>query len=79
MAGDPQDLLRKLQRGLNNAKQQGRRFGAGGNPRGPVGAVGGVLLLVGGYFIVNNSLFNGALRTHDYVQDESILLSCADV
>lgn len=75
MAGDPQDILRKLQQGLANAKQQGRRFGAGGNPRGPVGAVGGVLLLVGGYVIVNNSLFNGALVTHNCLQD-SVRLIC---
>lgn len=50
-----------LQRALQNAQQQGRRFGGaggGGGPRIP-GAIFGIVLLGGGAVLVSNSLFNG--------------------
>jgi prohibitin 2 len=51
-----------LQRALQNAQQQGRRFGAGGagggGPAG-IGAMAGLLLLGGGVWLASNSLFNG--------------------
>lgn len=49
-----------IQRALQNAQQQGRRFGAGGggSPRVP-GTFVGLLLLAGGAVVISNSLFNG--------------------
>jgi len=52
----------ELQRTLQNAQEQGRRFGAGGGGRNPRNALGGLLglvLLGGGAVLINNSLFNG--------------------
>lgn len=56
----PQDAFRKLQQQLQNSQ---RRFGAGGggNPRGPIGAIGGLLLLGGVAWTFNNALFNGSI------------------
>jgi len=50
-----------LQRALQSAQQQGRRFGAGGGGAGPrgVGAIAGVVLLGGGVWLASNALFNG--------------------
>jgi prohibitin 2 len=52
-----QDYLRNLQ----NMAQQARRGGGGNLPRAPKGfgsAIGGLVLLGGGAFILQNSLFN---------------------
>ena len=52
----------ELQRALQSAQAQGRRFGAGGGggggPRG-IGALAGVVLLGGGVWLASNALFNG--------------------
>lgn len=59
--GGPQKYFQDLQRTLQNAQQQGRRFGAGGggNPRQAIGGLVGFALLAGGAVVASNSLFNG--------------------
>ncbi|KAJ9649084.1 Prohibitin-2, subunit of the prohibitin complex (Phb1p-Phb2p) [Coniosporium tulheliwenetii] len=61
MSGDPQETWRRLQQTLQNAQQQGKKFGSGGggNPRGAIGGVLGLAILGGGAVLLNNSLFNG--------------------
>ncbi|KAJ9659684.1 Prohibitin-2, subunit of the prohibitin complex (Phb1p-Phb2p) [Coniosporium apollinis] len=60
MSGDPQETWRRLQQTLQNAQQQGKKFGSGGggNPRGAIGGVLGLAILGGGAVLLNNSLFN---------------------
>lgn len=58
MGQDPREAWRKLQQTLANAQQQGRR-GLGGSPKGAFSGAAGVVLLVGGYLVFNNALFNG--------------------
>lgn len=61
MSGDPQETWRRLQQTLQNAQQQGKKFGGGGgNPRGAIGGVLGLAILGGGAVLLNNSLFNGS-------------------
>jgi prohibitin 2 len=48
-----------LQRTLQNAQEQGRRFGGGRNPRNALGGFLSLVLLGGGAVLVSNSLFNG--------------------
>ena len=50
-----------LQRTIQNAQEQGRRFGGGGrgNPRNALGGLLGLVLLGGGAVLISNSLFNG--------------------
>ena len=58
---DPQETWRRLQQTLQNAQQQGRRFGAGGGAPKNIGT--GLLSLVvlgGGAVLLNNALFNGS-------------------
>lgn len=58
MGQDPRETWKKLQQTLANAQQQGRR-GLGGSPRGAIGGAAGIVLIVGGYLVFNNALFNG--------------------
>ncbi|MCJ1316367.1 Prohibitin-2, subunit of the prohibitin complex (Phb1p-Phb2p) [Xylographa vitiligo] len=57
MAQDPRETWRRLQQGIANAQQQGRK-GFGGNPRGAIGGAAFLALAVGGAVIVSNALFN---------------------
>jgi prohibitin 2 len=55
-----------LQRTLQNAQEQGRRFGGGrGNPRNALGGLLGLVLLGGGAVLISNSLFNGLFLLAD--------------
>lgn len=53
MAQNPQDWARKLSETIQ------QRGGKGGGPRFPVGAAVGAVLVGGGYWAINNALFNG--------------------
>lgn len=55
MAQNPQDWARKLQETI----QQRSGKGFGGGPKFPLGAIGGLAVIVGGALVVNNALFNG--------------------
>jgi hypothetical protein len=64
MSGGFPKNFEELQRTLQNAQQQGRRFGAGGGggpPGGPRAIAGllGLVALGGGVSLLSNSLFNG--------------------
>ncbi|GAB7352634.1 hypothetical protein MBLNU459_g3005t1 [Dothideomycetes sp. NU459] len=68
---DPRDMWKNLQKNLERAQQQGKKFGAGGSGGNPRSAVGGVALLllgVGGVWTFNNALFNvdGGCRAVKY-------------
>ncbi|KAF1356592.1 band 7 family-domain-containing protein [Delphinella strobiligena] len=67
---DPREMWKNLQRQLENAQQQGKRFGAGGggNPRSAIGGVALLGLGVGGIWLFNNALFNvdGGCRAVKY-------------
>jgi hypothetical protein len=71
MAGDPRETWAKLQRTLAQAQQQGKKgfsgMPGGGNPRGAIGGIAGLILLGGAVLVGNNALFNGVY---------SILLYC---
>lgn len=54
---DPQERIRQLQSTLRNASQRG--FPGGGNPRGFIGGIGGLILAGGAVWAFNNALFNG--------------------
>lgn len=58
MARDPRETWAQLQRGFQNAQEQGRR-GLGGSPKGVFGGAAGLILLAGGVIVANNALFNG--------------------
>ena len=55
---DPRETWRRLQMELSN---RAPKFGGGGGPgpKGLMGGVGGIVLLAGGLWVANNSLFNG--------------------
>ncbi|MCJ1482373.1 Prohibitin-2, subunit of the prohibitin complex (Phb1p-Phb2p) [Schaereria dolodes] len=57
MAQDPRETWRRLQQTLASAQQQGRK-GFGGNPKGAIGGIAGLVLLGGAAVVVNNALFN---------------------
>lgn len=63
MAQNPQDWARKLQQSIQQQRSGkggfGGGFGGGRPPKGSVGAIGGLIILAGGYLVVNNALFNG--------------------
>jgi len=71
-----------LQRALQNAQQQGRRFGAGGagggGPRG-IGAMAGLIFLGGGAWLVSNALFNGAWMLSEAAAAAVVVERAADV
>lgn len=73
----PQEMFRRLQQVAENAQQQGRRMGGGGNPRGPAGLIAGGLLLGGLYVIGSNSLFNGTRYRCVNFYDVLLTLSCS--
>jgi len=62
---NPQETWRRLQRTLQNAQQQGQKFGGGGNPRNALGGIVGLVVLGGGAVLLNNSLFNGSCCLQD--------------
>ncbi|KAK5732251.1 Prohibitin-2, subunit of the prohibitin complex (Phb1p-Phb2p) [Elasticomyces elasticus] len=61
--GSPQETWANLQKQFGRMQQQGRKMGAGGgmpggNPRGALGGIAGIVLLGGGVWLFNNALFN---------------------
>ncbi|MCJ1294585.1 Prohibitin-2, subunit of the prohibitin complex (Phb1p-Phb2p) [Xylographa carneopallida] len=57
MAQDPRETWRRLQQGIANAQQQGRK-GLGGSPRGAITGVALLAITVGGSIAISNALFN---------------------
>ncbi|MCJ1419605.1 Prohibitin-2, subunit of the prohibitin complex (Phb1p-Phb2p) [Xylographa parallela] len=57
MAQDPKETWRRLQQGIANAQQQGRK-GLGGNPRGAIGGAALLAITFGGFVVISNALFN---------------------
>jgi hypothetical protein len=58
-APDPKEAWARIQ---NELSRRSARFGGGGGgpPKGLFGGVGGLVLVVGGFWVANNALFNGA-------------------
>lgn len=54
--GDPREAFRDIQRRLQNSRRGGN---FPGGPRNFLGLGTGVAIVVGGYILVNNALFNG--------------------
>ena len=54
--GDPREAFRDIQRRLQNSRRGGN---FSGGPKLPFGVGAGVAIVVGGYILVNNALFNG--------------------
>ena len=57
MGQDPREAWRKLQTSFVNSSRRGGGFPGG--PRNFFALGGGVVLLIGGVWVVNNALFNG--------------------
>lgn len=56
-APDPKEAWQRLQTELSRRTRFGG--GGGGPPKGLGPGIGGVILLAGGVFLINNALFNG--------------------
>lgn len=56
---DPRETWRRLQMELSNRAPKFGGGGGGPGPKGLMGGVGGIVLLAGGLWVANNSLFNG--------------------
>ena len=52
MSQDPQEMYRRIQRSIQSARQ------GGGPGRGTIAGGGGILLLLGGVYVLSQSIFN---------------------
>ncbi|EMC95866.1 hypothetical protein BAUCODRAFT_148730 [Baudoinia panamericana UAMH 10762] len=80
MATDPRQAWENLQKNLRQMQQRGQRFAGGGGPGGgpptgrALGGLAGIGLLIGGYWLFNNGLFNvdGGHRAIKYTRISGI-------